>query len=51
MSGSAAIDTHTKRYWAAAERKTPHNHIHTHTHTHTHYNDLLPEPEDRNGRH
>ena len=37
MSGSAAKDTpRTKRYWAAAQRKTPHN-IGPHTYTHTHY--------------
>ena len=35
MSGSAAIDTpHTKRYWAAAQRKTPRT-IGPHTYTYT----------------
>ena len=35
MSDSAAKDTpHMKRYWAAAQRKTPHNNnIGTHHHT------------------
>ena len=39
MKDSAAINTpHTKRYWAAAQRETPHNmgpQTYTYTSTHT----------------
>ena len=49
MSGRAAIGTpHTKRYWAAVQRRTPHNiGPHTYTCKYTHAPPWLPPPPRR----